>query len=146
VIVDVGIKALSPAINDPTTAVLAIDQIHRLLRLVGRRHLHDDALFDGSGALRVIFPTPNWEDFVRLAVSELRLYGAGNFQVSRRLLAMLENLLDSLAENRWPELLHERNLLNQMLERLHIFPEDLALARQPDFQGLGGSSSRKRSG
>jgi uncharacterized membrane protein len=38
VIVDVAIKALSPAINDPTTAVLAIDQLHRLLRLVGRHH------------------------------------------------------------------------------------------------------------
>ena len=40
VIVDIGIKALSPAINDPTTAVMAIDQLHRLLGLVGRRHLH----------------------------------------------------------------------------------------------------------
>jgi uncharacterized membrane protein len=43
VIVDVGLKAVSPAINDPATAVLAIDQLHRLVRLVGRRHLHDDA-------------------------------------------------------------------------------------------------------
>src|SRR5690242_9555600 len=68
VIVDVGIKALSSAINDPTTAVLAIDQLHRLLRLVGRRHLHDDALYDASGTLRVIFPTPDWQDFVQLAV------------------------------------------------------------------------------
>ena len=46
VIVDVAIKALSAAINDPTTAVLALDQLHRLLRQVGRRHLHDDAAFD----------------------------------------------------------------------------------------------------
>src|SRR3954463_6445343 len=95
VIVDVGIKALSPAINDPTTAVLAIDQLHRLLRLVGRRHLHDDALYDADGVLRVIFPTPDWQDFVQLAVSEIRLYGAANFQISRRLRAMLGNLLDS---------------------------------------------------
>ena len=46
VIVDIAIKALSPAINDPTTAVLAIDQLNRLLRLVGARHLHDDVLHD----------------------------------------------------------------------------------------------------
>src|SRR5271165_5886644 len=59
VIVDVAIKALSKAINDPTTAVLAIDQLHRLLRQVGRRHLHDDALFDAAGGLRLIFPTAN---------------------------------------------------------------------------------------
>ena len=48
VIVDIAIKALSPAINDPTTAVLAIDQLHRLLRLVGARHLHDDVLHDSG--------------------------------------------------------------------------------------------------
>ena len=39
ILVDIAIKALSPAINDPTTAVLAIDQLHRLLRLVGLRQL-----------------------------------------------------------------------------------------------------------
>jgi uncharacterized membrane protein len=147
VIVDVGIKALSPAINDPTTAVLAIDQLHRLLRLVGLRHLHDDdTLVDASGVLRLIFPTPGWQDFVSLAVSEIRLYGAGNFQVSRRLRAMIENLLDSLPEDRHPALYRELDLLDQALERLHTSPEDLVLARQPDFQGLGGSSSHAQRG
>ena len=40
IVVDVALKALSPAINDPTTAVLAMDQLHRMLRTVGKRHLH----------------------------------------------------------------------------------------------------------
>jgi uncharacterized membrane protein len=142
VIVDIGIKALSPAINDPTTGVLAIDQLHRLLRLVGRRHLHDDVLFDADGAPRLIFPTPDWQDFVELAVSEIRLYGAGNFQISRRLHAMIENLLSILPENRRPALKNELDLLDRTLEKLHRLPEDLALARQSDFQGLAGSSSR----
>jgi uncharacterized membrane protein len=142
VIVDIGIKALSPAINDPTTAVMAIDQLHRLLGLVGRRHLHDDALFDANGALRLIFPTPGWDDFVQLAVSEIRLYGAGNFQVSRRLRAMIENLLVSLPENRRPALRRELDLLDRALPKLHDFAEDLDLARKADFQGLGGSSKR----
>jgi uncharacterized membrane protein len=132
---------LSPAINDPTTAVLAIDQLHRLLRLVGRRHLHDDALYDADGVLRVVSPTPNWPDFVQLAVSEIRLYGAGNFQVSRRLHAMIGNLVESLPENRRPALRRELDLLDRTLEKLHMFPEDLELARQADFQGLGGASA-----
>lgn len=38
-LVDVAIKALSPAINDPTTAVQAIDQIEDLLKRLGRREL-----------------------------------------------------------------------------------------------------------
>jgi len=70
--------------------------IHRLLRVVGRRQLHDNTLYDANGMPRLIFPTPDWEDFVQLATSELRLYGATNFQVSRRLFAMINNLLSSL--------------------------------------------------
>lgn len=142
VIVDVGVKALSAAINDPTTAVLAIDQLHRLLRIVGRRHLHDDALYDRNGALRLVFPTPNWEDFVELAVSEIRLYGAGNFQIARRLRAMIGNLVESLSESRQPALRHELDLLDRTVQRVHHLPEDLALARQPDSQGLGGGAVR----
>jgi uncharacterized membrane protein len=140
VIVDVAIKALSKAINDPTTAILAIDQLHRLLRLVGRRHLRDDAVADADGTLRLILPTPNWEDFVKLTFSEIRLYGAENFQVARRLRALIENLSASLAESRQPALRGELDLLDRALETAHAFPEDLALARQPDLQGLGGAS------
>src|SRR4051794_23638227 len=81
VIVDVAIKALSKAINDPTTAVLALDQLHRLLRIVGQRHLHDDSLHDADGQLRLILPTPEWDDFVQLTCREIRLYGIENFQV-----------------------------------------------------------------
>jgi uncharacterized membrane protein len=140
VIVDVAVKALSAAINDPTTAVLAIDQLHRLLRQVGLRHLHDDILYDLRGTPRLLFPTPNWEDFVKLAISEIRLYGAANFQVARRLRAMIQNLVDSLPEHRRPALALELDLLDRTVEQLHQLPEDLALARQPDSQGLGGTA------
>jgi uncharacterized membrane protein len=140
VIVDIAIKALSKAINDPTTAVLAIDQLHRLLRTVGKRALQDEKVLDSDGQLRVIFRTPNWEDFVQLAFSEIRHYGAENFQVARRLRAMIDNLLQSLPERRLPALRRELDLLNRTLEKLYLFPDDLALARVPDSQGLGGSS------
>jgi len=61
IIVDIALKALSPAINDPTTAVLALDQMHRLLRMVGQRKLRGEVIVDGSGRPRVMFRTPNWE-------------------------------------------------------------------------------------
>ena len=92
IVIDIALKALSPAINDPTTAVLAIDQLHRLLRLVGKRHLRTDEISDASGQLRVICPTPNWEDFVHLTFSEIRQCGSNNLQIVRRLRAMIENL------------------------------------------------------
>jgi uncharacterized membrane protein len=139
VIVDIAIKALSSAINDPTTAVLAIDQLHRLLRAVGRRRLHDDGIRDAAGTLRVVYRTPDWDDFVQLSCREIRLYGAANFQVARRLRAMLENLQEALPERRRPALHGEMKLLDQALERLNLLPDDLALARTPDLQGLGAS-------
>src|SRR5205807_1985886 len=65
VIVDIALKALSPAINDPTTAVLAIDQLQRLLRTAGQRNLRDAPVVDRDGTLRLILRTPNWNDFVK---------------------------------------------------------------------------------
>jgi uncharacterized membrane protein len=145
VIVDVAIKALSKAINDPTTAVVAIDQLHRLLRAVGGRHLHDDTLLDAEGRVRLILPTPDWADFVQLSFSEIRLYGAENFQVARRLRAMIGNLVATLPGSRRAELDRELMLLDGTLARIHAFPQDLALAREPDTQGLGGASPRNGS-
>jgi uncharacterized membrane protein len=142
VTVDIAIKALSPAINDPTTAVLAIDQLQRLLRAVGKRKLHDELVHDETGRLRMIFRTPNWEDFVHLACHEIRQYGADNAQIARRMRAMIENLLSGLPEHRHPALRRELDLLDRTLEQLYkTFPEDLQRARVPDTQGLGGASS-----
>ena len=97
ILVDIGLKALSPAINDPTTAVLAIDQVQRLLRVLGRRHLRPDVMLDAAGQPRVIFRTPNWEDFVHVACTEIRACGAANVQIARRLRAMLQNLIQVAA-------------------------------------------------
>jgi uncharacterized membrane protein len=144
VIVDIAIKALSKAINDPTTAVLAIDQLHRLLRAVGRRHLHDDVINDAQGRPRVVFRTPNWQDFVELSCREIRLYGAENYQVARRLRAMLENLARTLPDARRPALLKELALLDRSLEGFGMLPDDLALAQAADLQGLGAPLRRPR--
>ncbi len=138
IILDIALKALSPAINDPTTAVLAIDQIQRLLRNVGERNLRTDNITDESGKLRVIFRTPNWGDFVNLACTELRRYGADSIQVVRRLRAMIENLIRTLPEDRHAALQAQLALLDHAIEAVYIFPEELALARATDSQGLGG--------
>ena len=72
ILVDIAIKALSPAINDPTTAVLALDQIHNLLLAIGRRQLDDGQARDREGDLRLVYVTPAWSDYVLMAVSEIR--------------------------------------------------------------------------
>jgi uncharacterized membrane protein len=99
---------------------------------------------DDAGQLRVVFPTPNWDDFLQLAFSELRLYGTENFQVARRLRAMINNLMQALPESRRPSLRIELELLDRSIEQNYLFPEDRALARTPDMQGLGGSSNPRK--
>jgi uncharacterized membrane protein len=139
ILVDIAIKALSAAINDPTTAVLAIDQLQRLLRMVGLRDLRGEEIRDKAGDLRLVFRTPNWEDFVHLACTEIRHCGAGSIQVMRRMRSMLENLMHTLPPHRHAELRQQLELLDRTVDGQYAFPEDRALARIPDPQGLGGT-------
>jgi uncharacterized membrane protein len=137
IIVDIAIKALSPAINDPTSAVVALDQIRYLLREVGIRRLDTGLVHDRKGDLRLIYRTPNWEDFVGLAVTEIRQFGADSVQIARRMRAMLESLMQSLPSTRVPALRQELMLLDCLIERAFADAEDQLLARTPDSQGLG---------
>ena len=139
ILIDIALKALSKAINDPTTAVLAIDQIHVLLRTAGKRHLQHDRITDAAGRVLVIIRTPNWEDYVHLACREIRLHTGEHIQVVRRLRAMIENLIGTLPESRRDALLEELDLLDRMARDVFRYPEDLALARVPDSQGMGGA-------
>jgi uncharacterized membrane protein len=143
VVVDIAIKALSPAINDPTTAVIAIDQLHRLLHSVGRRHLHGATILDATGQPRLILRMPGWEDFVQLSCSEIRYYGASNFQVARKLQAMLLDLMHELPQARAAVLQREMDILNGTLDRNFVLTADRELAGVADFQGLGGRIFRK---
>jgi uncharacterized membrane protein len=137
ILVDIASKALSPAINDPTTAVLALDQIHHLLRDVGQRRL-DNGQVREAGRVRLVYRTPDWEDFVHLSVTEIRHFGGESIQIVRRLRAMLENLIQSLPEARAKLLRQELALLHRSAERFFSDPEDRALAEVSDFQGVGG--------
>jgi uncharacterized membrane protein len=142
ILVDIALKALSAAINDPTTAVVAIDQVHRVLRAVGQRRLHGEAITDRHGRVRILQRTPNWDDFVNVAFTEIRACGAMQIQIVRRLRAMLDNLVASLPPHRHAALSAQRELLDRVVESHFTQPEDLALARLGDTQGLGGASLR----
>ncbi len=141
IIVDIASRALSPAVNDPTTAVLAIDQLERLLHHVGTRQLDPGMIYDNDGNLRLIIPVPKWEDYVSLAVSEIRLYGANSIQVPRRLLAMLEYLIKVLPAPRAQALRMEQQLLIKAVKREFIDVADLERVTTGDRQGVGGTTA-----
>lgn len=139
IMVDIANKALSPAINDPTTAVLALDQIHHLLMQVGKRRLDAGEIRDAKGQLRVCFGTPNWPDYVSLAITEIRHFGGSSIQVARRLQAMIEQLLLVLPPARRPALQQELALLEHAIRRNFPDQEDQARAQVGDLQGIGSS-------
>jgi uncharacterized membrane protein len=139
ILVDIANKALSAAINDPTTAVQALDQIDALMLFLGRRRLDEGAVRDPDGTPRVVYGTPDWPDFVTLAVSEIRHFGDGSIQVDRRLRAMLERLIRDLPAARRPPLEEELALLGRAVERRFRDEGDRRRAAVGDYQGVGGS-------
>ena len=141
IIVDIAEKALSPAINDPTTGVLAIDQLQCLLQEIGERDLSTGTLCDASGQARLVYRTPDWSDFVMLAVSEIRHYGANSIQIMRRLRGMLEYLIGHLPPARAACLQQQLDLLRQSVEKTFVDPWDRTVAEVADSQGLGGVTS-----
>ena len=136
-LVDISIKALSPAINDPTTAVQALDQITDILGRLGRRDLDIGRQYDAGGALRLTIPTPSWEDYLSLACDEIRLYAAGNPQVMRRMRAMFHDLMEVVPPGRRPALERQCALLDRAIDRSLADGEDRIDARKEDPQGLG---------
>ena len=76
---------------------------------------------------------------MNLACTELRRYGADSIQVVRRLRAMIESLIRTLPEDRHAALQAQFALLDHAIEAIYNLPEELALARATDSQGLGGT-------
>jgi uncharacterized membrane protein len=91
-LVDVAERALSPGINDPTTAVQALDELHDLLRRLATRPLPDGVHRDGDDLVRLLVPAPRFEDFLTLGLEEIEQYGADSVQVQRRIDAPLADL------------------------------------------------------
>jgi uncharacterized membrane protein len=136
-LVDVAIKALSPAINDPTTAVQAIDQLEDHLRRLGVCKLDMGRVKDASGLLRLVFPVPTWEDFIRLAFEEIRACGAGSVQVMRRMREAQNTLLAVVPETRKQAVRDALARLDATVGRSYSDPHERSDALVGDRQGLG---------
>ncbi len=136
-LVDIAIKALSPAINDPTTAVQALDQIEDLLFRLGRCGLAIGHYRDRQGVLRVVIPFPSWEDFLRLALDEIRFCGANSVQVTRRMMALIKSLLAVLPPERHAALRHWERRVQATILRTFEDNEEKRDAAVADRQGLG---------
>jgi uncharacterized membrane protein len=136
-LVDIAIKALSPAINDPTTAVQALDQIGDLLLRLGSRRLEVGSFRDDSGRVRLVIPFPSWDDFLHLAFEEILSCGAKSVQVMRRMKALVADLLTVLPVERHAGLKYWQQRLQASISRSFEDAEEKLSASMEDRQGLG---------
>ena len=135
-LVDVAVRSLSVSMGDPTTAVQAIDRIHDCLRQLVRRHFPSGEFADPHGRLRFVMPTLTWEGYLHVTLDELRLYATSSLQVTRRLVAMLEDLLTVAPEERCAPLREQLELLQTRV--IGTFEEgDAERATVADQQGVG---------
>jgi uncharacterized membrane protein len=146
ILVDIGIKALSPAVNDPTTAVQALDQIEDLLLRLGRRDLDVGRVRDADGRLRFVMPVPTWNDLVVLALDEIRFCGATSVQVMRRTRALLEDLKAQVRPDRRADLEYYLTRVDNGIRRDFQDADDQRDALQNDRQGLGLSRAQPPKG
>ncbi|WP_096189477.1 DUF2254 domain-containing protein [Evansella halocellulosilytica] len=98
-LVEIGNRSLSPGINDPHTAMQCIEHLGNLLRLLSNKVLHDSAIEDEEGQLRVILIPMTFKDYIELCFAELRHYGKEDVMVVLALLNSLQNIARFLSKS-----------------------------------------------
>jgi uncharacterized membrane protein len=91
-IVDIALKAISPAVNDPTTAINCIDQLSRILIRFASREPPECTLYDPPGIARVSIPWMSFDGLLDSAFEQIRLYAQADVAVSLRLLRALADI------------------------------------------------------
>ena len=129
-LVDIAERALSTGINDPSTAVQVLDEIHDLLRLIATRQLPSPQRVDETGELRLILPRPDWTTFVRAGLDEIRHHGRGSLQVARRIRELIEDCRTVTTGARRSILDEELGLVDESIQRDIPSPTDRQIARR----------------
>lgn len=137
--VDIAIRGLSPAVNDPTTAVQALDRIETLLADLHGRRPGPSLVTDDDGVPRGLVAAPNWEEYLELGLIEIRHYGAGSAQIARRLRALYAHLLEIVDDDERPRVALEQRLLDEELVRSFPDPAEREILGRPDPLGLASA-------
>jgi len=138
VMVDVANKALSPAVNDPSTAVQVLDYLGDSLRVIGETDLSTPSWRTGTPQRGVVVPVRRWEDFLALGVTEIREFGGTSVQVMRRMRALLEKLLQEVRPEHRGAVRAEIARLDATVAAGFSGSIDRDRAGIADRQGMGG--------
>ncbi|NUT51475.1 MAG: DUF2254 domain-containing protein [Saccharothrix sp.] len=104
-LVDIALRALSPSLNDPTTAVQAVDQLHDLLRCLATRPMPPRRRC-ADGVLLLTVPEARFGDLLALAVDEIARVGADDPRIRSRLRRMLLDVGDVARPEHSPPIAH----------------------------------------
>lgn len=124
-IVSIAVRALSPAVNDPFTAVACIDRLGETLVDLASRHLPPARRYDSTGTLRLITTPVTFESLLHLAFDQIRSYGAGDLTVILHLLRTIQSIGECLHDPTDESAL-ERYAASIVQESRKVHPDDYA--------------------
>jgi len=143
-LVDMAERSLSDSpFLDPTTAVQCLDRLHDGLRQLAVKEIPDGSHDDPAGRLRVTVPSMTWDDYVHLAFDEIRLAGTGSPQVTRRMLAAIDDLLTVAPPDRRAVLEEQADLLHQGVAGLTTDERDRTMGLTADAAGISVNGRAK---
>jgi uncharacterized membrane protein len=91
-VADIALRALSPGVNDPNTAIDSLDRIAELLVLMEPTSGVESARLDDAGVMRVLHPEVTWEEMVNAGFMQLRHYSAGDMGAAVAVIRMAGRL------------------------------------------------------
>ena len=140
-LVDIAVRALSPGVNDPTTACNCVDYLGAFLAQLADRDWPDPEVRDDDGAVRVVAPRGSFAEYVDLACTEIRRYGCADLATTLRLFDALSRAaavtdrpdrLDAIREAAAALLEDSRRAITTTADRARV---DLAARRLEDALG-----------
>jgi uncharacterized membrane protein len=129
-IVDIALRAMSPAVNDPTTAISCVDQLTSVMVTWLGRQPPAGAFYDPPHVLRVVVPWVSVDGLLDLAFEQIRHYAAADAAVSLRLMRAFSDIAGAIGDAAIRQRLFDRGtrLMAACQGRLH--DEDLARLRR----------------
>jgi uncharacterized membrane protein len=107
-IVDIALKAISPAVNDPSTAINCVDQLSSIMIRFAAREPAEAMLYDPPGTMRVVIPWIGFDRLLEAAFEQIRLYSKSDVAVSLRLLRALGDIAVTTPDPEYRRTLVER--------------------------------------
>lgn len=130
-LVEVAVRALSPGINDPFTAINCIDALGSALAHVARCQLPEPCLEDEDERVRLVRPVTTFAGLVNASFDQIRQYGQNSVAVTIRLLEVLAECAQQMPEQAQRQVLQRQaDMIFTAAKRMLIEENDLADVRQ----------------